>query len=83
MAKIQHLKDVKETYGEHFVIAIRLAFYMWIISMICLVHAICPALFEKTSSRMIAHLNENLQARLPKEDDSSDLYKIEDDETLI
>ena len=60
-----HPRSVGESYAEHFFIACRFALTMLGGSVACLVHALCPALFERTGSRTIKRLYTELVARQP------------------
>lgn len=52
----QHPASVGETYFEHLLMAGGFALSMFAAACICLVHAVLPFMFEKTGSRMVAHL---------------------------
>ena len=51
-----HPASVDESYGEHFLFALRFAGSLFLAAGAALVHAILPFMFEKTASRIIARL---------------------------
>ncbi len=57
MVFTQHLREVNETYFQHFGMAIRFAGWMFVGALVCLVHAILPFVFERTGSRIVKNLN--------------------------
>ena len=60
-----HPRSVGETYAEHFTIAFRFGLAMVAGGIACLVHAVCPALFERTGSRTIKRLYAEMISRQP------------------
>ena len=50
---VAHPRSVEETYTEHFGIAARFGLQMIVGGVVCLVHALVPALFERTGSATI------------------------------
>lgn len=58
----EHPHSVNETYGEHFGVALSFAAHMAVGSLVCLVHAFLPFLFEKTGSRIVTGLNDRMVA---------------------
>ncbi len=56
----EHPASVDETYGEHFVVASSFGVTLFAAAIACSIHAVFPFLFEKTGSRLIAHLNERM-----------------------
>ena len=60
-----HPRSVGETYAEHFSIAFRFALSMVAGGLACLVHALFPALFERTGSRTIQRLYAEMISRQP------------------
>ena len=58
-----HPSTVNETYLEHAAFASRFAATLLAAAGAALVHALIPALFEKTASRMVADLHHRLQTR--------------------
>ena len=57
MVFTQHLREVNETYFQHFGMAIRFAGWMFVGALVCLVHAIFPFVFERTGSGIVKNLN--------------------------
>ena len=60
-----HPRSVGETYAEHFGIAFRFGLAMVAGGLACLVHALCPALFERTGSCTIKRLYAEMISRQP------------------
>lgn len=57
---LKHPRSVGETYLEHLVVAASFGLMMMAGGLACLVHAIVPAAFEHTASRMISALNTRM-----------------------
>jgi hypothetical protein len=57
---VKHPRSVGETYLEHLVVAASFGLMMIAGGLACLVHAIVPAAFEHTASRMISALNTRM-----------------------
>lgn len=57
-----HPRSVGESYLEHQGMALSFAGRLLLAAGACLVHAFVPALFEKTGSRMIVGLHEDMVA---------------------
>ena len=55
--------SVNETYFEHMRFALWFAFWLGAAAFAALVHAVIPAAFEKTGSRIIAKLYERTHNR--------------------
>ena len=53
---LDHPASVDETYGEHFLFALRFSLSLFGAAFAALLHALIPAMFEKTASRKIAEL---------------------------
>ena len=51
-----HPASVDESFGEHFLFAMKFAGLLFAAAGAALVHAILPFLFEKTASKIIARL---------------------------
>jgi hypothetical protein len=51
-----HPASVDESFGEHFVFAMKFALLLFAAAGAALVHAILPFMFEKTASKIIAKL---------------------------
>ena len=53
---LDHPHSVDESYFEHMAFAGKFALTLFVAAFCALVHAIIPAAFEKTASRIIAQL---------------------------
>ncbi len=60
---LEHPKSVDETYGQHFLFALRFSFWLFVAAVAALVHALIPAACEKTASTIIAKLYERTHNR--------------------
>ena len=60
-----HPRSVGETYAEHFGIAVRFGLALVSAGIACLLHALVPALFERTGSRTVKRLYAEMTARQP------------------
>jgi len=60
-----HPRSVGETYAEHFGIAVRFGLALLSAGIACLLHALVPALFERTGSRTVKRLYAEMTARQP------------------
>jgi len=60
-----HPRSVGESYPEHFAIAARFGLHMIAGGVVCLVHALVPALFERTGSATIKRLYADIVSRQP------------------
>ncbi|MDJ0939299.1 MAG: DUF6356 family protein [Woeseiaceae bacterium] len=70
----EHPESVGETYGEHFVVAMRFSLSLFKAAFVCAVHAVFPWLFEKTGSRCITELHERMVShRASSPDDSAEI----------
>lgn len=58
-----HPAKVGETYLEHFAVAASFAFWLLLAGMAAVVHAIVPALCEKTASNIILKLHARMTNR--------------------
>ena len=56
----QHLRDVGETYTEHFRMASGFGLRMVTTGIACLIHGIFPFLFERTGSDMVRRLHDEM-----------------------
>jgi hypothetical protein len=61
-----HLDSVDETYFQHMFHAFSYGLKLIAAGLAALLHAICPAIFQTTASRIVAGLNEQLQSRLTR-----------------
>ena len=62
---VAHPESVGESYAEHFGVAVRFGLTMIGGGFVCLVHALFPALFERTGSTAIKRLYSEMVARQP------------------
>jgi hypothetical protein len=62
---VAHPKSVGETYGEHFGVAAYFGLTMVAGGLACLVHALFPALFERTGSASVKRLYGKIVERQP------------------
>lgn len=60
---LNHPRAVGETYAQHFVFAARFAAKLLAASFAAAVHAVVPRFFEKTASRMIQEMCDELKSR--------------------
>lgn len=60
---LDHPRSVDETYGQHFLFALRFAGLLGMAAGAALVHAILPFAFEKTASRIVAQLYAKMHNR--------------------
>jgi len=61
----EHPRSVGESYPEHFGVAFRVGLRMLIGSFACFVHALIPALFQRTGSGTIKDLYTEIVSRQP------------------
>jgi len=61
----EHPRSVGESYAEHFRVALRFGLTMVSGGFACLVHALVPALFERTGSGTVERLYAEMTARQP------------------
>ena len=59
----EHPATVNETYFQHFLFALRLAVLLIAAGLAALIHAIIPALFEKTASQIVGRLHHQIEVR--------------------
>lgn len=57
---IEHPRSVGENYAEHLQMAGSFGASMIVAGLACLVHALIPALFEKTGSSAITRLHDRM-----------------------
>ena len=60
---LSHPQSVDETYLQHARFAGRFALRLFVAAFCAAIHAIVPALFEKTASRIIADLYDQTKNR--------------------
>ncbi len=56
----RHLESVDETYFQHLTHAASFSGWMALGTILCLVHAVCPFLFERSGSRIIERLHDRM-----------------------
>lgn len=56
----QHLRDIGESYGEHFMAATGFGFRMVRTGLACMIHGIFPFLFVQTGSDMVRQLHDEM-----------------------
>lgn len=61
----EHPRSIGETYTEHLGVAARFGLTMVSGGIACLVHALCPAVFQRTGSSAIKRLYAEMIARQP------------------
>ena len=62
-AFVRHPQSVGESYGEHAVFAGRFGCKLLLAGMAALVHAILPFASEKTASKMVISLHDQISGR--------------------
>ncbi|KTC68745.1 hypothetical protein Lbir_2278 [Legionella birminghamensis] len=62
----KHLKEIDESYTEHFLFAQCLGFKLIFAGFACLIHAIIPDLFVNTGSKTIDTLSQRIKKRKEK-----------------
>lgn len=60
---LEHPRKVEETYFEHFLFALSFAGALLFAGFAALVHALIPALFEKTAGNIILRLHDKIVNR--------------------
>ena len=60
---LSHPRAVGETYFEHQRTALRYSMVLFRASLACSVHALVPALFQRTASRCVAELHHHMMRR--------------------
>ena len=60
---LDHPKAIGMSYGQHGAGAARIGFTMLGGGLLCLVHALIPGLFERTTSDIMEKLHETTKAR--------------------
>lgn len=62
-AFLDHPESVEESYLEHLQVALGFAFWLGLAALAAVVHALMPALCEKTASRIVTRLYARLSSR--------------------
>lgn len=60
---LDHPEEVGENYTEHFGVALRYAALLGWASLAALIHALIPALCEKTASTLIKRMSDDMARR--------------------
>ena len=71
----EHLESVEENYFQHMFCAFGYGIKMILGGLGAIVHAVCPAIFQTTASRVNAELHSQLQARLARAKAKNDASK--------
>ncbi len=58
-----HPASVDESFGEHFLFALKFSALLFAAAGAALVHALLPFLFEKTASKIVAKLHARTHSR--------------------
>ena len=61
--KCNHLKIVKESYGTHLRFTIQLSFDLLLLSIVSIVHGLCPWILTGKVSDRVKELNDILNKR--------------------
>ncbi|MEQ1755409.1 MAG: DUF6356 family protein [Micropepsaceae bacterium] len=69
----RHPRSVGETYFEHMAVAANFGVLMVVGGLACLVHALIPALFEFTASRVIATLYTRMVSKRRRRPEAMEL----------
>jgi len=59
---LRHPRSIGESYFEHLAAALGFGGQLLAASIACFIHAIVPALFQRTASRIVAALNARMVA---------------------
>ena len=66
----KHCNQVNENYLKHMNVAVKISFSLFIASIMALIHAFIPALFEKSASNKIIKMYNYLQEKKRIEDEN-------------
>ena len=58
-----HLKDMNETWGEHWISTMKYSFILLSLFFICFIHAFIPIIFTKTMSSKIRSIQDDILYR--------------------
>ena len=61
--KCNHLELVKETYGNHLFFTVQLSLVLLFLSIVSIIHGLCPWILTGTVSDKIKNLNNILSER--------------------
>lgn len=68
---VEHPASVDETYLQHFCFAFKFATRLFGAAMAALIHALIPALFETTASRLVQCMHADIEKRHASAEQSS------------
>ena len=63
MIGCQHLKDQNESYGKHFIIALKCGIKLISLGAACVIHAFLPWIFQHTTTLGLKEVWDSLQRR--------------------
>jgi len=61
--KCNHLNIVGESYGAHLFVTVQLSLVLLFLSIVSIIHGLCPWILTGTVSDKIKHLNKRLSTR--------------------
>jgi len=61
---MRHLKDNNISYGKHCLFALAISWKLSLATLVGIIHALIPYLFQDTVSNKVKELNELLQERV-------------------
>lgn len=67
----RHLVETGESYLTHAAFALRIAVWCALASVVIVIHALLPFLFENTGSRLLCRIDAALKARRPPPSDGA------------
>lgn len=59
-----HLDTVGETYTQHMGFALYIGGTLILAGVLAILHALCPAIFQKNASAVVFRLNDEIRARM-------------------
>ena len=59
----KHLKEINETWGEHWISTMKYGFTLLGLFFICLIHAFIPIIFTKTMSGKLRNIQDDILYR--------------------
>lgn len=74
-----HLQDIGESYWDHFKFAIRIAFVLFLTSLVLVAHAFFPNVFKNVASDVVMHLHAIFEARKKGSDESFDSLSFDNE----
>lgn len=64
---LNHLEEAEETYSQHLHRALIMSFNLFIMTLVCLIHALLPFIFTTYVSRRVMEINSSLDSLKIKE----------------